>query len=195
MLPLDLTYPASLHEFNVQLLLHQSTRCTWVTDHFLRIKQSIFTVTTSLSLLALQTRNLINLVKHKLRDAVFSEWGHHRLQHYLGWTRQQVLKNSVGFCVHELPQLSSFPESNTSTGFNPCFSIPISCSQSYGCTSRLCPNTIQGPAQPLPWIKNKVFLTLLPGVLHHRQKGKSTYPYLIKINVTLNTTQRYYYLT
>lgn len=160
-----------------------------VTAHPMRRKYSIFTVTTSLSPLDLQTRNPTKSCWTQiLRNTGFLSMQPPQTP---AWPRlvRQHKNRDVGVCTYEAPCLfSSFPENTTRTGSHPSLSAPTSsCSQSQGCTSRALPppQARAGTSKASSLNTREMSFCHFSALLvSQTEGGKFTYPYLIKINVT-----------
>lgn len=171
------------------------------TAHSMRRKYSIFTVTTSLSPLDLQTRNPTKSCWTQiLRNTGFLSMQPPQTP-ARPWLVRQHINRDVGVCTYEAPCLfSSIPENTTRTGLHPTLSVfpqllalnPKAAPPEHSHH----PKHVQGPAKPLPWTQEKSLSATSQLCWYHRQKGKSLLiPTWLKLMLPLNTTQRYYYPT
>lgn len=160
------------------------------TAHSMRRKYSIFTVTTSLSPLDLQTRNPTKSCWTQiLRNTGFLSLQPPQTP-ARPWLVRQHINRDVGVCTYEAPCLfSSIPENTTRTGLHPILSVfpqllalnPKAAPPEHSHH----PKHVQGPAKPLPWTQEKRLSALISALLvSQTEREKFTYPYLIKINVT-----------
>lgn len=160
-----------------------------------RRKYSIFTVITSLSPFDLQTRNPIKSCWTPiLRNTDFLSTQPPQTPAWPWLAKQYINRCGVLYLPLFLPSWNS-----TRTVFHPPFSVPTtSCSQPQGCPSRaLPPSPAQaGTSKASSLNTREMSFCHFSGLLASQaEREKLTYPYLIKINVTSDTTQRCYYPT
>lgn len=107
------------------------------------------------------------------------------------WTRQRYKGNVGGlYFIYELPRLSSsffLKTAPKQVSTHPSLSPNLTALNPKALRLQKSPNIpddAQGPANLSPDPGTSSFCHRFSGLWYHRQKGKSTYPYLIKINVT-----------
>lgn len=165
------------------------------TAHSMRRKYSIFTVTTSLSPLDLQTRNPTKSCWTQiLRNTGFLSLQPPQTP-ARPWLVRQHINRDVGVCTYEAPCLfSSIPENTTRTGLHPTLSVATtSCSQSQGCTCRALPppQARAGTSKASSLNTREMSFCHFSALLvSQTEREKFTYLYLIKINVTSWTPHR-----